>query len=94
MQLAIRAMEVADVPPVVVNWAGSQTVSVEEYCAYMGALVGIEPVFEYTTDAHTPLWPDVERMHQILGHTHVDWRDGFLRLVRARHPELMEQKES
>jgi UDP-glucuronate 4-epimerase len=86
--LGIRAMQVADVPPVVVNWAGSETVSVEDYCAYLGELVGIEPIFEYTDDAHTPLWPDVSRMHEVLGRTKVPWREGFRRMVAARHPEI------
>ena len=67
VELGIRAMEVAATPPVVVNWAGSETVSVEEYCTYMGDLVGVEPIFEYTADAHTPLWPDVTHMHEVLG---------------------------
>jgi UDP-glucuronate 4-epimerase len=88
VDLGIRAMEVADTPPVVVNWAGSETVSIEDYCAYMGELVGVEPVFEYTADAHTPLWPDVTRMHEILGRTKVPWRDGFRRMIAARHPEI------
>jgi UDP-glucuronate 4-epimerase len=88
VELGIRAMEVADTPPVVVNWAGSETVSVEDYCAYLGSLVGVEPVFDYRADAHTPLWPDVTRMHQILGRTKVPWREGFRRMVAARHPEI------
>lgn len=88
VELAIRAMEVAATPPVVVNWAGSQTVSAEDYCAFLGELVGVEPTFEYTTDAHTPLWPDVTHMHEVLGRTRVDWRDGFRRMVSARHPEI------
>ena len=88
VEFGIRAMEVADTPPVVVNWAGSETVSVEEYCTYMGELVGVEPVFEYTPDAHTPLWPDVTRMHEVLGRTKVPWRDGFRRMIAARHPEI------
>ena len=86
--LGIRAMEAADTPPVVVNWAGSETVSVEEYCTYMGGLVGVEPIFEYTPDAHTPLWPDVTHMHEVLGRTTIGWRDGFRRMVAARHPEI------
>lgn len=48
VELGIRAMEVASTPPIVVNWAGSETVSVEEYCAYMGELVGVEPAFDYS----------------------------------------------
>jgi len=61
-------------------------VSVEDYCAYMGQLVGIEPSFDYTPEAHTPLWPDVTYMHQLLGRTKVSWRDGFRRMIRAATP--------
>lgn len=88
VELGIRAMEVADVPPVVVNWSGSETVSIEDYCTYLGELVGVEPVFEYTADAHTPLWPDTTRMHEVLGATKVPWREGFRRMVAAQHPEI------
>ncbi len=88
VDLGIRALEVADTPPVVVNWSGSETVSIEDYCTYMAELAGIEPVFEYTEDAHTPLWPDTTRMHEILGRTKVHWRDGMRRMIEARHPEL------
>lgn len=88
VELGIRAMEVAATPPVVVNWAGSETVSVEDYCTFMGELTGIEPIFEYTPDAHTPLWPDVTHMHEVLGRTKVPWREGFRRMIAARHPEI------
>lgn len=88
VELGIRAMEVAASPPVVVNWAGSETVSIEEYCTYMGQLIGAEPIFDYTPDAHTPLWPDVTRMHEVLGRTKVPWREGFRRMIQARHPEI------
>ena len=89
VELGIRAMEVAALPRVVVNWGGSETVSVEDYCAYMGELVGVKPVFEYTPQAHTPLWPDVTYMHQVLGRTRIPWRDGFRQMIEARHPELL-----
>ena len=89
VELGIRAMEVAAVPPIVVNWAGSETVSVEEYCAYMGKLVGVEPIFEYTPQVHTPLWPDVTYMHEVLGRTKVHWRDGFRKMIEARRPDLL-----
>jgi UDP-glucuronate 4-epimerase len=88
VELGIRAMEVAATPPVVVNWAGSETVSIEDYCNYLGELVGVEPIFNYTPDAHTPLWPDVTYMHQLLGRTKVPWREGFRKMVQARHPEI------
>ncbi|MYM64174.1 NAD(P)-dependent oxidoreductase [Pseudomaricurvus sp. HS19] len=85
----IRAMEAARVPALTVNWSGSETVSIEDYCNYLGSLVGIEPVFEYTPDAHTPLWPDTTLMHDVLGKTRVPWREGMRRMVQALHPELV-----
>jgi nucleoside-diphosphate-sugar epimerase len=88
VEFGIRAMEIAATPPVVVNWAGSETVSIEDYCTYMGELVGVEPIFEYTPDAHTPLWPDVTHMHEVLGRTRVPWRVGLRRMIEARHPEI------
>jgi nucleoside-diphosphate-sugar epimerase len=89
VDLGIRALEVAAVPAITVNWGGSETVSIEDYCAYMGELVGVKPVFEYTASSHTPLWPDVSYMHQVLGRTRIHWRDGFRRMIEARHPELL-----
>ncbi len=88
VELGIRAMQQASVPPLVVNWSGSETVSLEDYCAYLGELVGIEPIFEYTADTHTPLWPDTTLMHATLGRTRVPWREGMRRMVEALHPEL------
>ncbi|HEV2310812.1 MAG TPA: NAD(P)-dependent oxidoreductase, partial [Acidimicrobiia bacterium] len=48
VRLGVRALLVGRVPPVVVNWAGSETVSAEEYCEYLGELVGITPRFVYS----------------------------------------------
>lgn len=86
--LAERALEVASVPPEVTNFAGSDTVSAEDYVAYLGGLVGREPRVEHRAGARWPLWPDVTHMHEVLGHTVVPWRDGMRRMVEARHPEL------
>lgn len=86
--LGIRALTVGTAPARVVNWAGSETVSAEEYCAYLGELVGLEPQLRYTPDAYTPLWADVTRMHTVLGRTTVPWREGMRRMLAARHPEL------
>ena len=88
VMLGIRALEVAALPAITVNWAGSETVSAEDYCAYLGALVGIEPRIRYTPEAYYAIWPDVTRMHRILGHTRVHWRDGMRRMVEVLHPEL------
>lgn len=81
--LAVRAMEVASLPPVVVNWAGSETVSAEEYCTFLGELVGRPVTIRYDAAAPWPLWPDVTRMHEVLGRTSTGWRQGMTKVVAA-----------
>jgi UDP-glucuronate 4-epimerase len=85
-RLGIRALEAASTPPLVVNWAGSETVSAEDYLAYLGELVGIAPVIQYDPRAPWPLWPDVTKMHEVLGRCEVPWQDGMRRMLDARHP--------
>jgi hypothetical protein len=53
----------------------------------MAELVDKEAKFEYTPDAHTPIWPDVTRVHEVLGSRTVPWR--FRRTIKARHPDLV-----
>ena len=40
VRLGIRALEVAAHDPVIVNWAGSETVSAEDYCEFLAELTG------------------------------------------------------
>jgi UDP-glucuronate 4-epimerase len=89
VRLGIRALEVAGVPPVTVNWAGSETVCAEEYCEFLAALVGRTVRFTYDPAAPWPLWPDVTKMHQLLGRTQVPWREGMRRMVQARRPDAL-----
>jgi hypothetical protein len=63
-------------------------VSLEEYCTYLGELVGVQPKLVVRERSRWPLWPDTTYMHELLGRTRVPWRDGFRRMVAARHPEL------
>jgi UDP-glucuronate 4-epimerase len=83
VRLAVRALQVASSDPVVVNFAGSETVSAEEYCAYLGELVDRPALIRYDPDAPWPIWPDVTRMHEVLGHTQVPWREGMRRVADA-----------
>jgi nucleoside-diphosphate-sugar epimerase len=91
VRLAIRALEVAAVPALTVNWAGSETVSAEEYCQYLADLVGRDVKFRYDAAAPWPLWPDVTTMHRVLGRTRVPWREGMRRMVQARRPHALVQ---
>lgn len=89
VRMVPRLLEVASVPATIVNWAGSEAASIEEWCAYMGELTGLEPAFETTERTIGPVVADVERMHALVGPTEVGWRDGLRRMVEARTPELL-----
>ena len=84
VRLGIRAIEAASVPALTVNWAGSETVSAEDYCRYLGDLVGKDVTFRYDVDAPWPIWPDVTFMHEVLGRTEIPWRVGMRRMAEAR----------
>jgi UDP-glucuronate 4-epimerase len=84
VRLGIRALEAASVPALTVNWAGSETVSAEDYCSYLGQLLGKPVRFRYDDRAPWPIWPDVTLMHDRLGHTRIPWREGMRRMAEAR----------
>lgn len=83
-----KLLAAATVPALTLNWGGSEPVSIEDWCAYMGQLTGIEPKFVYTDRTIGSIPLDVTRMHQYLGRTTVPWRDGLRRMIQARHPEI------
>ncbi len=85
-----KLLAAASVPATVVNWGGSEAVSLEEWCAYLGELAGVTPEFRPMDNMISSVTIDTERMHELLGKTTVDWREGMRRMVRARHPELGE----
>ena len=82
-----RLLAAATVPAVTVNWGGSEPVSIEEWCTYLGGLVGVEARFEPTEQTIDSLQIDTTRMHELAGRTTVPWREGMLRMVRALHPD-------
>ena len=81
----------AGVPAVTLNWGGTDPVSVEEWCTYMGELTGLEVAFDPTDATIDSVMVDLSRLHALVGETTVPWRDGMRRMVEARHPELLER---
>jgi UDP-glucuronate 4-epimerase len=71
----------ATVPATTINWGGSEAVSIEQWCEYLGELTGLTPEFEETEQTIPPLPVEVSRMREIAGPTHVDWRQGMRRIV-------------
>ncbi len=84
-----QLLAAASVPALTLNWGGSDEASIEEWCAYMGELTGLEPKFDYTEQALGSISPDPDRMHEYLGRTTVHWKDGLRRMIEARNPELL-----
>jgi UDP-glucuronate 4-epimerase len=78
----------AKVPATVVNWASEESVSLEEWCSYLGALAGRTPQFVTTDRTIGSVSVDVRRLHGIAPPAGVTWRDGMRRMAAARHPEL------
>jgi len=84
-----KLLEVASVPATTLNWCGEQTVSIQEWCDYLGSLVGKEPVFEESAQALRGNPTDSTRLRELVGATTVDWRDGMRRMATKFHPELV-----
>ena len=83
-----HVLGLASVPASVVNWGGRQS-SIEEWCAILGELTGLEPRFGYTDQTIGSVTLDLAHMHETLGEAKVSIRDGLRRMVEARNPELL-----
>jgi nucleoside-diphosphate-sugar epimerase len=84
-----KLLEAASVPATTVNWCGDQQVSIQQWCTYLGSLVGKVPVFEESPMALRGNPTDTALMRQLVGATTVDWRDGMRRMAAKFHPELV-----
>lgn len=80
----------ASVPATIVNWGG-EPATIEDWCAYLGEITGLEPTFNATDHWIESVTIDLTRMHELVGPTRVDLKDGLRRMVEARHPELLKQ---
>ena len=81
-------LDAASVPATIVNWAGQEQASIEDWCAYLGTLIGREPRFLATDRTIASVVTDTTKMERVAGRTRVPWRDGLRRMVAARHPEI------
>ncbi|MEJ2531737.1 MAG: NAD(P)-dependent oxidoreductase [Halioglobus sp.] len=77
-----------------VNFGGSTKVSIEEWCEYLGELTGLEPEFRDNPDAFGSLCIDTTRMHELIGETRVDWREGLRSQVEHLAPELLKKENA
>jgi UDP-glucuronate 4-epimerase len=80
-----KLLDVASVPATVVNWGGDERVSVEEWCDYLAGLTGATPKLATSEQSLASVCLDLTRMHELVGHTTIGWREGFRRMVAATH---------
>ncbi len=78
----------AATPATIVNWAGDEQVALEEWCTYLGGLVGRAPRFDVTEATIGGVTTDNTRRLAVTGPSEVPWKDGFRRMVAALHPDL------
>jgi len=83
-------LRAATVPATIVNWAGDEVVSVQEWCAYAGMIAGAKAEVAVGPSFGGPLGAiaDTTRRCQITGPCRIGWREGMRRTVEARHPHL------
>jgi nucleoside-diphosphate-sugar epimerase len=82
-------LDAARAPATIVNWGGDEVVTVQEWTAYMGELLGLPVQVEVkrTPGASTGNVSDPQRRREITGPTKVTWKDGMRRLLEGRYPD-------
>jgi nucleoside-diphosphate-sugar epimerase len=79
-------LDAASVPTTIVNWAGDEPVSVQEYCAYIGELGGFDPVVNAVEQPGTlrgSVADNTKRL-SLTGPCQVTWREGIKRVFDDR----------
>jgi len=79
----------ARVPATIVNWCGDEAVSVQEWSAYFGELLGVDAKVEVEEirGASRGSVGDPTKRKSLTGPGRVPWREGFRRLAQQRYPE-------
>jgi nucleoside-diphosphate-sugar epimerase len=84
IRLVPALLDLADPTAPVVNLAGDEVVSIEEWCRFIGELARCEPRFEENDSAIPSAVIDLTRQHELVGGCEIGWMDGFRDVVEAR----------
>ncbi len=87
-------LDAATVPATIVNWGADQPVSVQEWTACMGELMGVETTVEVTPVEWASIGSivDCTKRIGITGPSTVQWRDGLRRVMEHRYPDRIVAK--
>lgn len=87
-------LDAASTPATIVNWTGDEPVSVQEWSAYFGELMGVEAVVEVQEipGASRGSVGDTAKRRSITGPARVAWKDGFRRMLEHFHPERVKKR--
>jgi nucleoside-diphosphate-sugar epimerase len=82
----------ATTPANIVNWCGDVPVTVQEWSAYFGALMGVDVkvAVEPVPGASLGSVGDTTKRFAITGPCRVDWRDGFRDMAAHYYPDRVE----
>jgi nucleoside-diphosphate-sugar epimerase len=74
-------LDAASVPATVVNWAGDDVASIEDWCTLLAERAGLDATFQPTDHTIASVACDVTKRTAITGPCTVHWRDGIARMA-------------
>jgi nucleoside-diphosphate-sugar epimerase len=82
-------LHAASVPATIVNWCGDEAVSVQEWSAYFGELLGVDARVEVEPIPGASIGSvgDPTKRISITGPCQVGWREGFRRVAEHFYPD-------
>jgi UDP-glucuronate 4-epimerase len=83
----------ASTPATTLNWAGTEVVSIEDWCTELSRLTDLIPAFAPTDATLESIVADTSRLTALGFTAKVGWRDGMRRLVETARPELLERSQ-
>lgn len=81
-------LSVASVPATIVNWAGDEAVTAEDWCDYLAKLASAKPRYEHVEHpaASRGGVSDNTRRLELVGPCSVTWREGMRDMFESRYP--------
>ena len=77
-------LDAASVPATIINWAGDEQVSIEDWTAFMGQRLGKEPILDYVENALDSVVVDTSKLQSLAGPSTVHWTDGLSQMIDAQ----------